>query len=251
MSGFEAGQTVVVTGASSGIGAATARRFAAAGGRVFLLARRRDRIEALAREIGNGAEAHALDVTDSDAVAEVFARLPVPDVLVNNAGLSKGVEATDAVDLANFEAVVDTNFKGTFYVTRAALGGMRARGTGHVVNVGSVAWMVPFAGGNAYAAAKAAVHAFCRTLRAEVKETRIRVSEILPGMARTEFSDVRFDGDQAKVDAAYQGLDFLTADDVADAIFYCVNVPARVNVDMMVLFPQQQHIGPAVVMRRP
>jgi 3-hydroxy acid dehydrogenase/malonic semialdehyde reductase len=251
MSGFQAGQVVVITGASSGFGAATARRFAAEGGRVILLARRRDRIEALAHEIGNGAEAHVLDVTNSDAVGEVFARLPVPDVLVNNAGLSKGVEPTDQVDLANFEAVIDTNLKGTFYTTRAALRGMRERGTGHIVNVGSVGWMVPFAGGNSYVAAKAAVHAFCQTLRAEVKETRIRVSEILPGMARTEFSDVRFNGDQAKVEAAYQGLDFLTADDIADAIYYCVSVPPRVNIDMMVLFPQQQHIGPAAVVRRP
>ena len=243
------GQTVMVTGASSGIGAATARKLAEAGGKLLLLARRLDRITALAGELGNGAEAHRLDVTDSAQVESVLSGLPVPDILVNNAGLSKGVEPTDRVKLEDFEAVVDTNLKGLFYVTRQILKGMRPRATGHIVNVGSVAWMCPFPGGNSYAAVKAAVHSYCQVLRAEVRETRIRVSEILPGMTRTEFSDVRFDGDRTKVDAAYKGMEPLTADDVADAIFYCVSAPARVNVESIVLFPQQQHLGPAVVMR--
>jgi serine 3-dehydrogenase len=173
----------------------------------------------------------------------------VPDVLVNNAGLSRGVEKTDDVALENFEAVIDTNVKGLFYATRIVLKGMRQRGDGHIVNIGSVGWMCPFPGGNHYAASKAAVHALTQAFRSDTMGTRIRVSEILPGMVETEFSEVRFGGDEERAASAYKGVTPLTGEDIADAVFYCVNVPAHVNVESLVIFPQQQILGPAVVTR--
>jgi 3-hydroxy acid dehydrogenase / malonic semialdehyde reductase len=249
MSGFTAGETVMITGASAGIGEATARKFAQAGARLILLARRLDRIEALAKELGN-AEAHALDVSDSAAAEALLAKLPTPDVLVNNAGLSRGLEPWDQTTLDDFEEMMDTNVKGLYYVTRKVLGGMRQRNTGHVVNVGSVAGFLSYRGGSGYCATKAAVHALSQCLRADVEETNIRVSEIAPGMVKTEFSLVRFHGDEEKAEAVYKGLENLTAEDMAEAIFFCVNAPKRMNVDLMVIFPQQQHMGPAVYNRR-
>ena len=250
MRGFQAGQTVLVTGASSGIGAATAKRFAAEGGRVIACGRRLAPLEALVQEMGAGAIAVELDVRDANSVAQAFEGLPAIDVLVNNAGLSLGVEATDDVILENFDSIIATNISGLFYVTRQAVRGMRAANRGHIVNLGSVGWMCPFPGGNAYAASKAAVHSLTQSFRSDVRGTTIRVSEVLPGMVRTNFTNVRFDNDPERFEQTYHGMTPLTAEDVADAVFYCVDVPVHVNIESIVMFPQSQILGPAVVTRQ-
>lgn len=245
-------KTVLVTGASSGIGAATARRFAEEGARVILLARRRDKIDVLAQELGEGAEAHAVDVRDRDAVAQVMGRLPAPDVVLISAGLARGRDPLDETALEDVEEILDTNVLGVFNTVHPVLGAMRERNSGHIVVVSSSAAFYPYRGANAYAPSKAAVHMLCQCLRNDLGGTRVRVSEIAPAMVEnTGFTAVRFRGDQGQIEGTYKGLDVLQAEDVADAVFYCASAPERVNVDLMVLFPVQQHIGGAVMHRDP
>lgn len=249
-------RTALVTGASSGFGEACARKFAAAGWRVVLAGRRADRLAALRDEIGTDrAFALVLDVRDRDAVAAAIASVPAPfaepDLLVNSAGLALGLEPAQRADLDDWDAMIDTNVKGLAYVTRAVLPGMVARGRGHIVNIGSVAGTWPYPGGNAYGATKAFVAQFSRNLRADLSGTRVRVTNIEPGLAETEFSVVRFKGDEEKASKVYAGMDPMTGDDVADLVFFVASLPERVNVNALEVMPTDQAWGPFVVHRRP
>jgi 3-hydroxy acid dehydrogenase / malonic semialdehyde reductase len=245
--------TVFVTGASSGFGASVARRFAADGTRVVVSARRTDRLTDLAAELGASVHAVELDVTDPEAITRVVADLPDEfadiDVLVNNAGLALGLEPAQRADLEDWDRMIDTNCKGLVHVTRAVLPGMVERGRGHVVNLGSVAGTYPYPGGNAYGATKAFVHQFSLNLRSDLHGTGIRVTSIEPGMADTEFSAVRFSGDETKADAVYEGMRPLTADDVADTIHWAATRPAHVNINVIELMPTAQSFAAFQVAR--
>ena len=243
-------KTVFITGASSGFGAAVARRYAKLGARLVLLARRLDRLEALARELahpdGGGAESHvlALDVRDRSAVEQAVMSLPGPfsavDLLVNSAGGALGLGPAQEADVDDWETMIDTNVKGLLYVTRAVLPGMVARDDGHVVNLGSVAAVYPYPGGNVYGGTKAFVRQLSLNLRANLAGTRVRVTDIEPGMAETEFSLVRFKGDAAKASAVYKDFPALSADDVAEAVVWCASLPWHVNVNVLELMSVKQ-----------
>lgn len=231
----------VVTGASSGIGAATARTLAAAGYHVVCAARRAERVEELAREIGGTAV--TCDVTDDDQVAALAAQVGSRlDVLVNNAGGAFGMTPVAEADSAQWRAMYEVNVIGLMQVTRALLPALLASGAGTILNVGSTAGRIAYEGGAGYTAAKHGTQVVTETLRLELFDQPVRVLEIAPGMVRTEeFSAVRFDGDQAKADAVYAGVpDPLTAEDVADAIGWMVTRPAHVNVDSLVIKPRAQ-----------
>jgi 3-hydroxy acid dehydrogenase/malonic semialdehyde reductase len=245
--------TVFITGASSGFGAAVARRFAAGGARVIAAARRTDRVRDLAAELGPLVLPLALDVRDRDAVAAAVAGLPAEfsavDLLVNNAGLALGLGPAQDADLDDWDQMIETNCKGLAYVTRAVLPGMVARGRGHVINLGSVAGSYPYPGGNVYGGTKAFVHQFSLDLRSDLHGTGVRVTCVEPGMADTEFSLVRFDGDQSKADSTYAGMQPLTADDIAESIHWAATLPAHVNVNTIELMPVAQSFGPFQVAR--
>jgi len=245
--------TVFVTGASSGFGAAIARRFAAAGARVVATARRADRLKDLASDLGSQVLPVTLDVRDRTAVAEVIDGLPAEfaeiDVLVNNAGLALGLESAQEANLDDWDQMIDTNCKGLTYCTRAILPGMVARGRGHVINLGSVAGTYPYPGGNAYGGTKAFVHQFSLDLRSDLHGTGVRVTCIEPGMADTEFSAVRFGGDKAKADAVYAGMQPLTADDIAESVYWTATLPAHVNVNTMEIMATAQSFAPFQVAR--
>jgi 3-hydroxy acid dehydrogenase / malonic semialdehyde reductase len=245
--------TVFVTGASSGFGAATARRFAAAGARVVATARRAERLKDLAAELGPLVLPITLDVRDRVAVTDVVDGLPPEfaevDVLVNNAGLALGLNPAQDADLDDWEQMIDTNCKGLAYCTRAILPGMVARRRGHVINLGSVAGTYPYPGGNAYGGTKAFVHQFSLNLRSDLHGTGVRVTCIEPGLADTEFSAVRFSGDQAKADAVYRGMQPLTAGDIAESVYWAATLPPHVNVNTIELMPVAQSFGPFQVAR--
>jgi 3-hydroxy acid dehydrogenase/malonic semialdehyde reductase len=245
--------TVFVTGASSGFGTAIARRFAAEGFRVVASARRADRIKALADELGPAVAPVTLDVRDRAAVAEVVDGLPAEfaeiDVLVNNAGLALGMGPGQEADLDEWDQMIDTNCKGLTYCTRAILPGMVARGRGHVISLGSVAGTYPYPGGNAYAGSKAFVHQFSLALRSDLDGTGVRVTCVEPGMADTEFSLVRFGGDQHKAGATYTGFQPLTADDIAESVYWAAALPPHVNVNTIELMPTAQSFSAFQVAR--
>jgi 3-hydroxy acid dehydrogenase/malonic semialdehyde reductase len=235
---------VFITGASSGIGAAVARRFARDGARLVLGARRKDRLDALARELEVPTLTLALDVRDRRAVEEAVASLPADfaevSILVNSAGGAHGLEPAQAASLDDWDEMVDANCKGLMYVTRALLPGMVARDRGHVINLGSVAGTYPYPGGNVYGASKAFVEQFSLGLRADLAGKQIRVTNIEPGMVQTDFSLVRFKGDEGRARAVYQGFDVLQAEDVAEAIHYCASAPPHVNVNRLELMSTMQ-----------
>ncbi|MGY0059588.1 SDR family NAD(P)-dependent oxidoreductase [Streptomyces sp. LZ34] len=238
-------RTAVVTGASSGIGAATARRLAAAGFRVVLAARRKERVEALAAELteaGHEAEAYALDVTDRAAVDAFAAGLDRCDVLVNNAGGAFGTETVAASDPADWRAMYEVNVVGVLNVTQALLPALIASGDGTVVVLSSTAGHIAYEGGGGYVAAKHGAHAIAATLRLELCGDPVRVIEIAPGMVRTdEFALNRYRGDEDKAAAVYEGVaEPLTADDVADTVEWAVTRPSHVNIDLMVIRPRAQ-----------
>jgi NADP-dependent 3-hydroxy acid dehydrogenase YdfG len=229
---------VFITGASSGIGAACARAFAAEGARLLLAARRVERIEAMKADLlqDGAAAVHAfsLDVQDRDAVEQAIAHLPAEwsaiDVLVNNAGLSRGLDKLWEGKTQDWEEMIDTNVKGLLWVTRAVVPGMLARGRGHLVNLGSTAQEIAYPGGNVYCGTKAAVKLINDGLRIDLLGTPVRVTSIDPGMVETEFSQVRFRGDQERAEKIYQNITPLTPDDVADAIVWATTRPVHVNV---------------------
>ncbi len=252
------GKTALVTGASSGIGEACARQFAHAGARLILVARRIDRLDSLAREILASSRQEslvlALDVRDRAAVEANLSQLPAAwgdvDILVNAAGLSRGLDKVHAGSLDDWDEMIDTNVKGLLYVTRAILPGMVARGSGHIVNIGSIAGRQIYPNGNVYCGSKAAVRAISEGMKLDLNGLAIRVTEIEPGLVNTEFGRVRFHGDQARADTAYKGMTPLAGEDVADVILFAVTRPAHVNVSEIVLMPTDQS-STTLVHRRP
>jgi 3-hydroxy acid dehydrogenase / malonic semialdehyde reductase len=244
-----------VTGASSGFGAAIARRYARAGVRVVATARRQDRLAALVDEFSDDLIfSSGLDVRDRDAIEQLVASLPGEfaeiDVLVNNAGLALGLEPAQEADLDNWEQMIETNCTGLVYVTRAVLPGMVARRRGHVVNIGSIAATYPYPGGNVYGATKAFVHQFSLNLRSDLHGTGVRVTSVEPGLVGgTEFSQVRFGGDRERAASVYAGTEPLTAEDIAAAIEWATSQPAHVNVNVIELMPVSQSFAPFQVDR--
>ena len=228
----------MVTGASSGIGAATARSLAAAGFDVVAAARRLERCEEVAKEIGG--RALRLDVTDPDSVAELAEAVPEAAVLVNNAGGALGLDPVAEADEEQWRRMYETNVLGVMRVTKALLPALERSGDGHIVVIGSVAAVEVYPGGAGYTAAKHAANAVTRTLRLELLGSPIRVSEVAPGMVETEFSLVRFEGDQAKAAKVYEGTTPLTAEDVADAVAYVVTRPRHVDIDYLSIMPTDQ-----------
>ena len=249
--------TILVTGASAGFGAAIVRRFAAGGVRVVAASRRLDRLQALADEIGGDIVLPlVLDVTDRAAIDRTLATLPAAfagiDCLVNNAGLALGLGAAQDADPDDWDRMIDTNCRGLVHVTRAVLPGMIARGRGHVVNMGSVAGTYPYPGGNVYGATKAFVQQFSLNLRSDLIGTPVRVTCIEPGMVGgTEFSTIRFGGDEAKAAAVYAGMQPLTADDVAETVWWTTGLPAHFNVNTIEIMPVAQSFAPFQVARSP
>lgn len=248
-------QIVLVTGASAGFGAAITRRFAAAGTRVIAASRRLDRLDALAEELGRDLVLPlALDVDDRAAMTAALGGVPAEfaaiDCLVNNAGLALGMGPAQQADPDDWDQMIDTNCRGLVQLTRAVLPGMVERGRGHVVNMGSVAGTYPYPGGNVYGATKAFVRQFSLDLRSDLHGTGVRVTCIEPGMVGgTEFSTVRFGGDEAKADAVYKGMQPLTADDIADTVWWATTLPAHVNINTVELMPVAQSFAAFQVAR--
>jgi 3-hydroxy acid dehydrogenase/malonic semialdehyde reductase len=249
------GQTVFITGASSGFGAACARIFARPGNRLVLTARRIDPLIRLQDELSGGCDVHIipLDVRDREAVHGAVEGLPERfrgiDVLINNAGLALGLEPAQRVDLEDWETMVDTNIKGLMYCTRFVLPGMVARKRGHVVNISSTAGAWPYPGGNVYGGTKAFVTQFSRNLRCDLLGTGVRVTCIQPGMAETEFSTVRFKGDQEMADKVYEGTEPLTAVDIAETVAWVVDRPHHVNINTLEVMSIDQAWGPFAIHR--
>ncbi len=231
--------SALVTGASSGIGAAIVREFRARGIVVHALARRADRLQALARE--TGCEPHVVDVNDTPALAALAAELGA-DVLVNNAGLGRGFGNVFAADHDDIDVTIDTNVKAVLHLLRAALPGMVERRRGHVVNIGSVAGLYPI-NSALYGASKGAVHLMGMNLRIELAGSGVRVTEICPGRVQTEFFDVAIDDASARERITDTGISVLTADDIAAAVLYAVEAPWHVNVSTIELQPTEQHFG--------
>ncbi len=242
------GKTVFITGASSGIGRACARAFAAERARILMAARRLERLEALAAELrtsfGVPTRALALDVRKRQDVERAMGGLPPDwaevDILVNNAGLSRGLDKLHEGRHEDWEEMIDTNLKGLLYVSRAVVPVMVRRGTGHIINIGSLAGHEVYPSGNVYCATKFAVRALSRGLRMDLLGTAVRVSSVDPGMVETEFSLVRFHGDTDRARKVYEGLTPLAPEDIADAVVYCATRPAHVDIAEMVLMPTAQ-----------
>jgi len=238
------GKTVFITGASSGIGAATARAFAREGARLLLCARRIERLTELTRELAAlpsepDVFAFRLDVRDHNAVNETLSQLPAEwrdiDILFNNAGLSRGLTKLYEDDPENWDEMIDTNVKGLLYVTGAVVPGMVERGEGHVVNLGSTAGYITYANGAVYCATKAAEKSITEGLKIDLMGTAVRVTSVDPGMVQTDFSRVRFHGDEEKAAKIYQDITPLTPEDIADAIVWAATRPAHVNIHHIVL----------------
>jgi NADP-dependent 3-hydroxy acid dehydrogenase YdfG len=232
------GRVAVVTGASSGIGAATARALARAGFSLLLGARRRERLAAVAAECGG--RALPLDVTDPASVAGFAAEVPAASLLVNNAGGALGLAPIAEADPRQWRTMWETNVLGVVLMTRALLPALLASGDGHVVNVGSIAGFETYAGGAGYTGAKHALRALTRTLRLELLGQPVRVTEVAPGLVETEFSLVRFGGEARRAAAVYRGLTPLAAEDVADCIVWAATRPSHVNIDEIVVRPRDQ-----------
>ncbi len=242
-------KTVLLTGASAGFGAACARKFRGPAYRLILAARRYERLEALREELPD-TEIHVLqlDVRDRDAVADALANLPDAyrevDILINNAGLALGLEPAHEADLENWENMIDTNIKGLLYCTRQILPGMVKRQRGHIVNIGSVAGSTPYPGGNVYGATKAFVKQFSNNMRSDLHGTPIRVTNIEPGLAETEFSIIRFNKDIERAAEVYRGTQPLTGDDIAEIIFWVTSLPSHININRLEVMPVCQAWGP-------
>ena len=247
--------TILITGATAGFGHSMAMRFAREGWRVVATGRRMERLKSLQDELGDRCHIVELDVRDRDRVMQTLGNLPRPfetvDVLVNNAGLALGLEPVHDTDLENWDTMVDTNVKGLMYATRAVLPGMVSRNRGHVVNIGSIAATTPYPGGNVYGATKAFVHQFTRNMRADLLGTAVRVTNVEPGLAETEFAIVRFKGDAERAKTFYKGTDPLTGDDIAEIVFWVATLPPHVNVNLMEIMPVSQAWGPPAIHRKP
>jgi len=241
-------QTVLITGASSGIGAACAKTFAQAGAKLVLAARRLDRLEQLAQalkqEFNTQTHLLQLDICDRSQTEHTLNSLPEPwaniDILLNNAGLSRGLDKLHEGNIQDWEEMIDTNIKGLLYMTRWLVPGMVQRGRGHILNIGSIAGHQAYPGGAIYCATKAAVRMLSAGLKIDLLGTPIRVSEIDPGMVETEFSQVRFHGDQERAKKVYEGVTPLTPEDIADVAVFCATRPPHVNISEIVVLATDQ-----------
>lgn len=248
------GRIALVTGATSGFGEAMARRILAAGGRVIATGRRAERLAALSKDVATDRLlTRELDVRDEASIAALLPSLPAAfaaiDILYNNAGLALGLGKAHQADLADWETMIATNVTGLVRITRAVLPGMVERNRGDVMNMSSVAASYPYPGGNVYGATKAFVRQFSLNLRADLIGTKVRVTSIEPGMAETEFSVVRFKGDQGAADNVYKGVHAMSADDVALVCESVLKLPAHINVNTLEIMPVQQAFGPFAVDR--
>ena len=247
-------RTVLITGATSGFGRACAELFVAKGWQAVVTGRRKDRLDELAERLGTDtAHPACFDVRSReqvdraiDALPEQFSRI---DVLINNAGLALGLEMAHEANLDDWETMVDTNIKGLMYMTRKLLPAMVARDHGHIVNVGSIAGDYPYPGGNTYGASKAFVSMFTNNLIADLQGTRVRATNIEPGLAETEFSTVRFKGDEERAGSIYSGVQPLTAADIAETVYWAVDRPAHVNINRIEIMPVCQSFGPMLIVR--
>jgi 3-hydroxy acid dehydrogenase/malonic semialdehyde reductase len=248
-------KTVLITGASAGFGAACARKYRGPQYRLILAARRYHLLEKLQQELADTETfLLELDVRDRKAVAEGLAGLPESfqdvDILINNAGLALGLEPAYKANLDQWETMIDTNIKGLIYCTRQILPGMVERGRGHIVNIGSVAGSTPYPGGNVYGATKAFVKQFSSNLRSDLVGTPIRVTNIEPGLAETEFSLVRFSGDSERAAEVYRGTKPLSGDDIAEIIYWVTGMPSHVNINRVEVMPVCQAWGPFTISRQ-
>jgi len=248
-------KTILVTGASSGFGRAIAQRFAKRGDRVIVAARRQDKLDELAAH-GDNVLPLVMDVSDRSSIEAALAQLPEDwrdiDVLVNNAGLALGVGSAADADLAQWETMIATNCTGLVTLTRFILPGMHERGRGQVINIGSTAGSIAYAGGNVYGASKAFVHQFTNNLNADLVGTGVRATCVEPGMGGgTEFSQVRFSGDKTKAAKVYEGVQPLTAEDLADTVEWVVDRPPHVTINYLMMMPECQSFGGQVVKRQP
>ncbi len=241
-------KTILITGASSGIGQACAELLAAEGANLILCARRIERVAELANQLKQnhriGAVALQLDVREQQSCSAKLKGLPDSfrniDILINNAGLAAGKAKAQEADLPDWEEMIDTNIKGMLYFTRMILPGMIERNSGHIVNIGSIAGLEPYGGGSVYCATKSAVKSFSAALRIDLLGTAIRVSNVQPGFVETEFSLVRFKGDQQQASQVYQGMKPLTANDIAETILFCITRPAHVDLAEILIMPTDQ-----------
>ena len=234
----------LITGATSGIGWATAERLAEAGVQLILCGRRTEKLEALAKAVGGNPQLLTFDVRDKEAVFQAVDSLPNAwksiDLLVNNAGNAHGLDPVQTASLEDWDAMIDGNVKGLMYVTKAVLPHMIAAKKGQIINLGSIAGKEVYPNGNVYCSSKAAVDFFTRGLRIDLNPLGIRVGAIHPGLVETEFSEVRFKGDQTRAKNVYEGIEALTAKEVADAIFYMAQVPEKVTIADLVILPTRQ-----------
>lgn len=234
----------LITGATSGIGWATAERLAEAGVQLILCGRRTEKLEALAKAMGGNPQLLTFDVRDKEAVFQAVDSLPNAwksiDLLVNNAGNAHGLDPVQTASLEDWEAMIDGNVKGLMYVTKAVLPHMIAAKKGQIINLGSIAGKEVYPNGSVYCSSKAAVDFFTRGLRIDLNPLGIRVGAIHPGLVETEFSEVRFKGDQTRAKNVYEGIEALTAEEVADAILYMAQVPEKVTIADLVILPTRQ-----------
>ena len=248
-------KTVLITGATSGFGTACAKIFSHNKWNVVLTGRRKERLNSLEKELGEFTNLYTtrLDVRNKEDVENLIKNLPETfgdiDVLVNNAGLALGLESADEANLDDWDVMVDTNIKGLLYCTKNVLETMVKRNRGHIVNIGSTAGNWPYPGGNVYGATKSFVQQFSRNLRADLLGTNIKVTNIEPGMAETEFSLVRFKGDSKKAEKVYENADLLQPEDVAEIIYWVINTPERVNINTLEVMATCQAWGPLQVHR--
>jgi NADP-dependent 3-hydroxy acid dehydrogenase YdfG len=247
-------KTVLITGATSGIGLGCARKFAENGDRLILTGRNKGRLEAVKTELttkGTEVLTLAFDVQDRQAAKEAIDHLPaewqVIDVLINNAGLALGLEPEYEGNLDDWETMIDTNVMGLLTMTRLIVPGMVERNSGHVINIGSVAGDAAYAGGNVYCATKAAVKALSDGLRIDVANTAVRVTNLKPGLVETNFSNIRFHGDTERAAKLYQGIKPLTGDDIADVAVYAANAPAHVQIAEVLILATHQASGSVIV----
>ena len=234
-------KTVLITGASSGIGEACARIFSENGAKLILAARRIERLEEIASSLQGEVHIFELDVCKRESVEDVLSKLPLEvDILINNAGLASGTDKLHEADVSDWEAMIDTNLKGLLYVSRALIPQMVKKGAGHIINLGSIAGREPYPGGSVYCATKHAVRALSRSLKMDLQGTPLRVSCIEPGAVETEFSVVRYGGDKKKADDVYSGTEPLTAKDIAEIILFAASRPAHVNISEVLVLAQAQ-----------
>jgi len=248
------GKTIFITGATAGFGLDCAKLFVSHGAKVIATGRRSERLDALKSELGDAVHVITLDVQDKTAVEQAIAGLPAEfsrvDILINNAGLALGLGSYEKQPLSNIEQMINTNINGVLYCTHALLAGMVERNSGHIVNLSSVAGTYPYPGGNVYGATKAFITQFSLNLRADLLGKNIRVTSIEPGMCDTEFSKVRFNGDEKKAESIYAGMQPLTSEDIANTILWTITQPEHVNINRLEIMPVMQAFAAFAVNRK-